>query len=447
MESPEASQDQSQHTVKLFVGGLTGDMTKEMLAEYFGRLVEVADSFVVYEHGKPSGFGFITTKDREDAQKILSTKHTLNNSLLDVKPALDRVQARDKEESDRRRKIFVGGLPKNFPDEKLSEYFGQFGPIQKSYVVKDPMTGKTRGFGFVIFSTQEGYTSALEHPNVIIGGSEAHIKPAMAKQDEKESPKISERMNSPNSKKGKKPRASQHPESKTSQNRSRPNKADSPTTKNRGVQYHDSKYQAQTDERWYSEQYPAPVQSHYDYAWPSYYMSPPISVQSPTYPPNVGYYAPHFQYPVQQAPVFYSPQPVQAIGAPVQSLNRIQLYPVTNRPAFNGTQMHPQQYRPASAIPVMIRPMHSTQAIINRDAVGSSRFAPQGPLAANQHTATVARSAHAIGVHPRTFSQFETDRGKFIPKTQPPRYESSPFTPQDDEEDAPHNELSRAKDF
>lgn len=59
--------------------------------------------------------------------------------------ALDKNEAKIKDEKEREKKIFIGGLPKNLPDSELSEYFEQFGQLQKAYVVKDFKTGKTRG--------------------------------------------------------------------------------------------------------------------------------------------------------------------------------------------------------------------------------------------------------------------------------------------------------------
>ncbi len=101
-----------------------------------------------------------------------------------MKPALDREEAKRKAERERQRKIFVGGLPKNLRDEKLELYFSQFGTVQKSYVVKDPYSGKTRGFGFVIFENDAGFEKARRHPNHRIEGQEVHIKTAQAKEEE-----------------------------------------------------------------------------------------------------------------------------------------------------------------------------------------------------------------------------------------------------------------------
>lgn len=94
-------------------------------------------------------------------EQVFGVEHTINQTKIDCQPALDRDEARVKEEEERKRKVFIGGLPKNLPDSDLSDYFQQFGEVQKAYVVKDPKTGKTRGFGFVIFKEIESYEKAL----------------------------------------------------------------------------------------------------------------------------------------------------------------------------------------------------------------------------------------------------------------------------------------------
>lgn len=49
------------------------------------------------------------------------------------------------------RKIFIGGLSYATDDEKLREYFSEFGPVQDAVVMKDPITRRSRGFGFITF--------------------------------------------------------------------------------------------------------------------------------------------------------------------------------------------------------------------------------------------------------------------------------------------------------
>lgn len=111
----------------------------------------------------------------------MAMSHSIGGNPVDVKPALDREQARSKEENDKRKRIFVGGLPKNLPDKELEKRLSEFGPIDKCYVVKDPIVGKTRGFGFVVFKTEESYMKAIQQKVFMIGDKEVHIKSADGK--------------------------------------------------------------------------------------------------------------------------------------------------------------------------------------------------------------------------------------------------------------------------
>ena len=48
-------------------------------------------------------------------------------------------------------KCFLGGLSYASTEDSLRGYFSQFGEIEDVHVVRDKMTGASRGFGFVKF--------------------------------------------------------------------------------------------------------------------------------------------------------------------------------------------------------------------------------------------------------------------------------------------------------
>lgn len=47
------------------------------------------------------------------------------------------------------KKLFVGSLPWATDDQQLGQLFSQFGKVTSATVLKDKMTGRSRGFGFV----------------------------------------------------------------------------------------------------------------------------------------------------------------------------------------------------------------------------------------------------------------------------------------------------------
>jgi len=62
-------------------------------------------------------------------------------------------------------KLFIGGLSWHTNDDTLRERFEEFGSVQEATVVKDRDTGRSRGFGFVRFSTEDEATAAMEAMN------------------------------------------------------------------------------------------------------------------------------------------------------------------------------------------------------------------------------------------------------------------------------------------
>ena len=59
------------------------------------------------------------------------------------------------------KKLFVGNLSWNTRDEGLYEAFSQFGEVSEAKVILDRETGRSRGFGFVTFATDEAGDDAI----------------------------------------------------------------------------------------------------------------------------------------------------------------------------------------------------------------------------------------------------------------------------------------------
>ena len=60
-------------------------------------------------------------------------------------------------------KLFIGGLSFDTTDETFRSYFSQFGEVADAFVLRDNVTKRSRGFGFVTFASPET-ASAADHP-------------------------------------------------------------------------------------------------------------------------------------------------------------------------------------------------------------------------------------------------------------------------------------------
>lgn len=63
------------------------------------------------------------------------------------------------------KKLYIGNLAFAIRDEELSDAFGSFGTIVSARVVMDRDTGRSKGFGFVEFDSEEAAQSAIESMN------------------------------------------------------------------------------------------------------------------------------------------------------------------------------------------------------------------------------------------------------------------------------------------
>lgn len=82
-------------------------------------------------------------------------------------------------------KLFVGGLSWQTTPEKLREYFGQFGNVTDVLVMKDPITQRSRGFGFITFSNPDAVDRVLAVPSHTLDGKKIDPKHATPKSKSK----------------------------------------------------------------------------------------------------------------------------------------------------------------------------------------------------------------------------------------------------------------------
>ncbi|KAF8735001.1 hypothetical protein AX14_002959 [Amanita brunnescens Koide BX004] len=83
-------------------------------------------------------------------------------------------------------KVYVGNLSWDTTDETLRQAFSTFGQVLESVVMRDRETGRSRGFGFVTYSSTDEANSAIQnlHEQTLDGRrikvNIANAKPAAA---------------------------------------------------------------------------------------------------------------------------------------------------------------------------------------------------------------------------------------------------------------------------
>ncbi|XP_047942548.1 UBP1-associated protein 2A-like [Salvia hispanica] len=111
--------------------------------------------------------------EEEPIQSVLAafSKESLVQLLTEAADRHADVAARVRASADvepSNRKIFVHGLKWDTTTETLFEEFAKFGEIEDCRVVTDKATGRSKGYGFVLFKTRLEARQALKEPQKLI---------------------------------------------------------------------------------------------------------------------------------------------------------------------------------------------------------------------------------------------------------------------------------------
>ncbi|KAJ1609857.1 RNA recognition motif (RRM)-containing protein [Cryptosporidium canis] len=174
---------------KIFVGGLSQQVTSSVLMEYFLQFGVILDAVVMYDNvsGRSRGFGFVTFKDPKTVEVVQNiSPHIILGKVVDCKRASPRSTnlmikeyfdntADDENMQDNGAgtasrgiknvsKIFVGGLP-DLTLEEFKIYFQRFGIIKDAVLITDKNSGRSRGFGFVTFESVDAVNNVTKFYN------------------------------------------------------------------------------------------------------------------------------------------------------------------------------------------------------------------------------------------------------------------------------------------
>lgn len=164
--------------LKLFVGNLPFNVDSATLAELFEKAGNVQMVEVIYDKvtGRSRGFGFVTMSSIAEVQ---AAENQFNGYELEGRPMrVNSGPPPKKDDSfrasrgggggrsfDNTNRVYVGNLAWSVDNLALETLFREQGNVVEAKVVYDRDSGRSRGFGFVTFSSSDEVDSAVEQLN------------------------------------------------------------------------------------------------------------------------------------------------------------------------------------------------------------------------------------------------------------------------------------------
>lgn len=183
----------------VYIKNFGDDMDDERLKEVFDKYGKTLSVKVMTDpSGKSRGFGFVSYEKHEDANKAVEN---INGTELNGKTVfVGRAQKKMERQAELKRKfellkqerisryqgvnLYIKNLDDTIDDEKLRKEFSPFGSITSAKVMLEE--GRSKGFGFVCFSSPEEATKAVTEMNGrIVGSKPLYVALAQRKEERK----------------------------------------------------------------------------------------------------------------------------------------------------------------------------------------------------------------------------------------------------------------------
>uniref|UniRef100_A0A7I2V4L7 Polyadenylate-binding protein n=1 Tax=Homo sapiens TaxID=9606 RepID=A0A7I2V4L7_HUMAN len=183
----------------VYIKNFGEEVDDESLKELFSQFGKTLSVKVMRDpNGKSKGFGFVSYEKHEDANKAVEEMNgkEISGKIIFVGRAQKKVerQAELKRKFEQLKQerisryqgvnLYIKNLDDTIDDEKLRKEFSPFGSITSAKVMLED--GRSKGFGFVCFSSPEEATKAVTEMNGrIVGSKPLYVALAQRKEERK----------------------------------------------------------------------------------------------------------------------------------------------------------------------------------------------------------------------------------------------------------------------
>lgn len=168
----------------IFVKNLNKEIDNQSFCDTFSKFGNILSCKVVTNaKGESLGYGFVHYESEECAQKAIEAVNgkMIQEQIVTVQPFK---QKSERGAASNFTNLYVKNIPVEYTNEQFAELFAPFGKV-KSFFVKRDEDGKSKGFGFVDYSTAEEAKAAIAGMagKVLIQDKPVYVARAEKKRD------------------------------------------------------------------------------------------------------------------------------------------------------------------------------------------------------------------------------------------------------------------------
>lgn len=148
---------------RVYVGGIPVRTEKEAIVDFFRRFgaVKYCKLKKNSKTGRSLGYAYLTFQQAEVARALVNRQIEFCGRICECKPIFKKAELRSELERERRKRLLVYDIDPTITNDDLQNMFSSLATISHAYVVKEQDSSLNKGYGFVVFHSEQNLNAFI----------------------------------------------------------------------------------------------------------------------------------------------------------------------------------------------------------------------------------------------------------------------------------------------
>lgn len=158
---------------RVFVGGIPVRVEKKTIVDFFSQFGAIKYCKIKKNSktGRSLGYAYITFEDPQVMLALVNRQIEFCGRICECKPVFKKNKLKEELAKEKRKKLLVYNIDPTITNVELQEYFEKLAEINYAFVVKDPENKFNKGYGYVVFNSEEELDAFFDkNPALLLNG-------------------------------------------------------------------------------------------------------------------------------------------------------------------------------------------------------------------------------------------------------------------------------------